>query len=563
MEKEFDIIVIGAGVAGALIADRLVKAGKRVLILEAGERPQQRVESVETYLNASIQSLGSPYNPVPLPARIMARGPESENGYYNKYYDQQAPATPSNNQFKSTYERRVGGTTWHWLGNCPRLLPSDFETETRFGWGKNWPITYADLESWYCKAEWELGVAGDHEELNGLFGASRSRAFPMTRIWPSYSDIYIGELLKRNADELSWSEFNNEPTVLKCTPQARNSAPYDDRPVCTGNSSCVPICPIGAKYDASVHINKAVMAKGNPATLIDRAIVTKIQTDTTGLITSVTYINYENEENTVAAQIYILAANAIETPKLLLMSGVANSSDQVGRNLMDHPQGEGLCISPEPLFPFRGPPTTSGIDKFRDGYFRKKMCAFRISMGNDGWGRTKTPAGVLGDLIKTDFGSSLRSKLRETVIHQFRISFLAEMKPSSDNRVTLSTQKDDAGLPRPKLTFKVDDYTIGSYPKIGEVMRSIFLAMGSAPENIKVPVDTNVSFLGAGHVMGTCRMGSDAKDSVVDAECRSHDCRNLYIVGASVFPTGGTANPTLTVAALSLRAAESILKQLN
>ena len=143
--------------------------------------------------------------------------------------------------FKSTYERRVGGTTWHWLGNCPRLLPSDFKSESLYGFGKNWPIDYETLEPWYCQAEKELGVAGDHEQLNGLFGAHRSEAFPMNRIWPSYSDLKVAEALQDSAHR--WPEYNDEPMVLFCTPQARNSVPYDGRPVCTGNSSCVPICP--------------------------------------------------------------------------------------------------------------------------------------------------------------------------------------------------------------------------------------------------------------------------------------------------------------------------------
>ncbi|MFI5161381.1 MAG: GMC family oxidoreductase [Sphingobacteriales bacterium] len=550
MEDNYDVIVIGAGVAGGLIANEVARQKKSVLILEAGVKDDNRVGLVGNYLKSTTRSLGSPY----FPPGMVNKAP-SPDGILNEYYDQ--PANPNSNSFfKSNYERRVGGSTWHWLGNCPRLLPNDFRSQTLYGFGRDWPITYDDLEPWYCKAEHELGVSGDHEELDGLFGAHRSKPFPMLKIWPSYSDLKITEALTGYKN--LWSEYNHEDLVLMSTPQARNSRPYDGRPVCTGNSSCVPICPVGAKYDASVHIKKA---EDNGAKLHEKAIVTRIVADTSGKITGVVYKTWDDKEVTVTAKIYVLAANAIESPKLLLMSGIANGSDQVGRNLMDHPQGEGLCIASEPLFPFRGPPTTSGIDKFRDGAFRKDMCAFRMSMGNDGGGRSQSPSNVLNAMVQDSFGQVLRNKLREKVTRQFRISFLSEMKPLPENRVTVSPIQ-DFGVPRPKIDFRVDDYTLNGFDKIAEVMKSILLALGSKLEDIKLPT-SSTPFMAAGHIMGTCRMGNDPKDSVVDRDCRSHENKNLFIAGSSVFPTGGTANPTLTLAALSLRIADTILKDLT
>jgi len=273
------------------------------------------------------------------------------------------------------------------------------------------------------------------------------------------------------------------------------------------------------------------------------------------------YQDWNEAEITVKAKIYVLAANAIESPKLLLMSNIANGSDQVGRNLMDHPQGEGLCIAREQLFPFRGPPTTSGIDKFRDGAFRKNTCAFRMSMGNDGGGRSEAPSTILNAMVQDSFGQVLKNNLKEKVTRQFRISFLSEMKPLPENRVTLSPIL-DFGIPRPKIDFRVDDYTLNGFDKIAEVMKSILLALGSKLEDIKLP-DHTTPFMPAGHIMGTCRMGNDPHDSVVDKNCRSHENKNLFIAGSSVFPTGGTANPTLTLAALSLRIADAILKDLT
>ena len=337
MEKNYDVIVIGAGVAGGLIANELAKQKKSVLILEAGIGGIERVDLVGDYIRAAVKTPGSPYKVFPKGVTNKAPSPDSANDYYDQ------PNNPNSNEvFKSTYERRVGGSTWHWLGNCPRLLPNDFKSQTLYGFGRDWPITYDELEPWYCRAEKELGVSGDHEELQGLFGAHRSEPFPMLKIWPSYSDLKITEALK--GYKTLWSEYNDQDLVLMSTPQARNSHPYEGRPVCTGNSSCVPICPVGAKYDATVHIKKA---QANGAELRDKAIVKRIDADLDGNITSVVYQDWNEKEITVKAKIYVLAANAIESPKILLMSNIANRSDQVGRNLMDHPQGEGLCIAKE------------------------------------------------------------------------------------------------------------------------------------------------------------------------------------------------------------------------
>jgi len=561
MEKKYDVVIVGAGISGGLIAYKLSQLYKNnqksdknklnVLILEAGEDRSNRPELVETYLNAAIKTPGSPYK---IPEN-MAPSPDGANDYYDQ------SSAHDNNQFKSTYERRVGGTTWHWLGNCPRLLPSDFKSKTLYGLGEDWPITYDDLEKWYCEAEHEIGVSGDHNELNNSFGAFRTREFPMHRIWPSYSDIQISKVLK-NADD-THKAYNDLPLVLVNTPQARNSSPYNGRPVCAGNSSCVPICPIGAKYDATIHIEKAT-AKGSRVELISKAVVTGIQVDReTGKIASVKYKSWDKKEHQVAADLFVLAANGIETPKILLMSQLPANNDHIGRYLMDHPQGEGVCFSREPLFPFRGPPTTSGIDKFRDGAFRKDHCAFRLSMGNDGGGRTRSNQDVLNEIIADSFGSTLKNELNQKLTRLFRISFLAEMRPIYNNRVTLSEKTDHTPLdiPAPRIEFTVDGYTMNSFEKISAVMKSIFLTLNPVGE-ILLP-NNQSEHKGAGHIMGTCRMGTDKTNSVVDSECRSHEYPNLFIGGSSVFPTVGTANPTLTVAALSLRIADSIKKQLN
>ncbi len=548
---QYDIVIVGSGVAGALVGWKLAQAGRRVLILEAGEQGPPRAELVESYAAAINKSLGSPYI-ASEPAKIP--GPEQYGGNQkapplsarDDYYDQ-----AGTDKYLSTYERRVGGTTWHWLGHTPRLLPNDFNLNSLYGVGVDWPLSYTDLEPWYCEAEKALGVAGDDTQWANVHGAFRSQLFPMPPIWTSFSDDYIIRKVDGRA-------ILGVPVRILATPAARNSLPYDDRPPCAGNASCIPICPIGAKYDASVHVEKAKKAG---ATLRTRSIVTKLHVERDGTVQRVTYRPWNGPEGTVSGKLVIIAANAIETPKLLLLSagngapnGVANSSDQVGRNLMDHLQKSVFAKLPDPVYPFRGPPSTAGIEAFRDGPFRRQIGALRISLDNDGWASRGSPYADADQLVQQGlFGADLQRSVRDAVIRQVRLSCSTEVLPDPNNRVTLSDLPDTSGIPRPRLTFAAAKYTLDALNKALDAINEILAIVGGVPSSIS-PIG------GAGHILGTCRMGSDLTKAVVDANGRSFDHKNLFIVGSSTFPTCGTANPTLTISALALRTADHILR---
>jgi choline dehydrogenase-like flavoprotein len=174
------------------------------------------------------------------------------------------------------------------------------------------------------------------------------------------------------------------------TPQARNTREYNGRPACQGNHNCIPLCPVGAKYDATIHLNAALKEK-DWVSLRTGCVVTDLVADGTGKITTVRFKDWKTGPRDkvfeVTAPWVVLAANAIETPMILLRSGLANRSDMVGRNLMDHIQEEVGAIFPEPVFPFRGPQSTLSIEAFRDGPFRADRSAFRMTLGNDAWGR--------------------------------------------------------------------------------------------------------------------------------------------------------------------------------
>jgi choline dehydrogenase-like flavoprotein len=542
---DYDVAIVGAGIAGAMIACKLAESGVSVALIEAGHKGESIGEMFGRFAKVQIKIPSSPYDDGISYAKAPA--PKVLN---DSYYDQDDGDSDS---FKSTYLRRIGGTTWHWLGNVPRFVPEDFKLKSTHGVGCDWPISYDDLEPWYCEAEREIGVSGNHAEWDGLHGAYRSEPFPMPPIALAYSDKFLYE-------KVHGTSISGVNVHVNSTPQARNSKVYQDRMPCAGSASCVPLCPTGAKYNASIHVNKAVEAG---ARLLDKCIVTRVITEPgTGKVTSLRYQTWEGSTGEITAKRYVIAAHAVETAKLLLMSNVANRSDQVGRNLMDHLNGAAGAILPEPLYPFRGPPTTSGIDSFRVGDFRREKAAFRMSIGNNAWGRIESPEDTLSKLVREEnmFGQDLCQALHNRIVRMFRISYTTEMLPNPDNRVTLSTQTDSIGLPRPKLHFKVDDYNFKAFEMATSVIQEIFGHLDA--EEVQFSPDLK-KYKGAGHIMGTCRMGTDPLTSVVDPSCRSHDLDNLFIVGASVFPTSGTANPTLTVAALALRVASKLRGELE
>lgn len=542
-----EVLVVGAGVAGALIAWKLASAGRHVIVLEAGPERTDRVELVGAFARSRTKNSSSPY--LGTPTDLHAPSPTESDGDDGHYL--QAGPSP----FKSTYERLSGGTTWHWLGNTPRLLPNDFRIQSLYGVGVDWPIGYDDLEPYYVEAEQQLGVAGESKEWDGLFGAWRSAPFPMPPIWRTYSDEVV-------AAGIEGHSFDGARVRVRITPQARNSVPYQGRPPCAGNSSCVPICPIAAKYDATVHIGLA-RALPRPPEFRFCSVVTRLVPDESGRIVSVEYDRWSTdgerrERREATADLVVVAAHSIETPLLLLESGLARRGP-VGLHLMDHPQGFGGAILPNPVYGFRGPPVVSGIDEFRDGDFRSARAAFRVSLGNDGWGRLEPLERLVHQQVFTKrlLGAPLREAVNERAIRMFRMSFSTEMLPERQNRVEVGGH-DTKGNPRPKIYFSVPEYNRRTFEVATALLAQMFERLGAVETAFSYP---DSEFSGAGHIMGTCRMGTTPENSVVDHLGRAHEHRNLYLAGAATFPTIGTANPTLTLAALALRTADAIVGQ--
>jgi choline dehydrogenase-like flavoprotein len=587
-----------------MISKQLGLAGKKVLIIEAGDGIPPNIDGfMDRFYMASAKVPEIPYtpdlfqpdgsltNPTTLNAgrpTVLTLGSNWQNPD-QAYLIQKGPLA-----FGSTYERIAGGTMRHWLGSSFRFVPNDFTVKTTYGQEVDWPFGYPELEDWYGKAEHEIGVSANvaNQAYLGITFPTGYQ-YPMQTIPPSLVD----QAVTTGVQGLS---VDGIALTVTETPAGRNSEPYQSRRVCAGNTNCIPICPIQAKYDPSITLNDA-LDTGN-VTLLTKCVVNDVVVDGNGMVSEVDYVKYDSitgpatGKGSAKGKIFVLAAHAIETPKLMLMArggqGIGNSSGLVGCNLMDHPLYLAWALAKDAVYPYRGPLATSGIESLRDGAFRRDRAAYRIEIGNEGWNFPITDPYTTGlDFIngmnssqlnpglQALYGSKLTAAYNSNFTRQFRLGFLTEQSPEKDSRVTLSKHvTDHLGIPRPEIHYSLSDYTLRGLASARDTADKIFAAMGAtqyttppvvgSPTTAELPWETDpkrkyINYFGSGHIVGTCKMGFTSKDSVVDKDLRSWDHKNLFIAGSTVFPTIATGNPTLTIAAIALRAAATILADLK
>ena len=596
---DYDVVIVGAGPVGALLARELGDDGKRVLVLEAGPAAgrtwAEYQANVEQYLGSDAKVPNSPYytpqyapSPNVLDIRKLKDGVPSDAGYFV----QKGPLP-----FSSDYLRSQGGTMLHWLATCLRMVPNDFEQQSRYGKGVDWPISYDELRAHYARAEFELGVSANVEDQAYLgITFPEDYVFPMVRIPPSYLDQHIANTINGSTVPLDGGDAK---LLVSSTPQARNSIPNPDydggkgyRPRgahgapyeglrCEGNSSCIPICPVQAKYNPL----KTWEQVGPNVEVRTQCVVSQVlHLGKAGPVQGLEYIDYTDgappsKPERVTADLYILAGGSIENAKLLLGSDVPNTYDHIGRHLMDHPYVIAWGLMPENIGAFRGPSSTSGIEILRDGSFRSDRAAFRMEIDNWGWDfctfapYTDVEAAVHGNGNgKGLFGSALRDHLADTVPRQFRFGFLYEQLPSRGNRVEVDKRYLDAlGLPRPVITYEVDTYTRAGMAASRSLWEKLFAVLGAEDHTKFSPTDPGYlthdgkpyTYHGAGHNVGTHRMGDHPEDSVVDSYQRCWEHENLYLVGCGSLPTIATSNPSLTMTALVFRTLERLRDDLG
>lgn len=598
-DTTYDVVVVGAGIAGSITAQELSRFGFRVLVLEAGAGEDRSLEGYDNLL-ARFYASAVKDNQSPFPANSAAPTPRSTDAHRiwpgepdtSSYLVRHGPFATD-----TTYTRVLGGTTMHWEGKTPRMLPEDFRMRTKFGVGRDWPVDYDDLMPYYTEAEEELGVSADVESQDYLgLKYEPGYVYPMRGLPLSWLDKTVASGIEKATVEVDGDTYELH---VRPFPQARNGIPnpdYDNgkgyRPLgavstsqveeggrCQGNNNCVPICPVQAKYNAGKTLAKALQS--GRVDLLAQAVASRVIIGQDGRVTGIEVKVYDDPDSsrhttfTMRGRIFVLAANAIENPRLMLASGLRSTSGLMGRNLMDHAYLLNWALLPQVAGTFRGTNCTGGIVDLRGGRFRRRQAAFAVDIHNDGWGwAVGSPLSDLVNMVDNEnlFGSDLRAALADRLPRQLQLAFMIDLLPDESNRVSVDPAYTDAlGNMRPVISFGIPEYTMRGAAYSRLFARQIFQRLGAADFTRYDPTDpAYVTYDGDGYVLrggnhlaGTHIMGRSPQDSVVDATQRSWDHENLYLVGGGSMPSIGTSNVTLTIAAMCYRTARHIKRELR
>jgi choline dehydrogenase-like flavoprotein len=410
----------------------------------------------------------------------------------------------------------------------------------------DWPISYADLEPYYTKAEWELGVSGEP----GPFDPPRSKPYPLPPLPPKSG----GVVFARGARKLGLHPQRAPMAIL--------SQPYDGRQACQHCGFCLGYqCEYEAKSSAFSALIPKAIATGRCEIRAD-SYAFRVELNPAGRATGVRYYDKARKEQVQRARAVILCANGAETPRLLLMSassqfpdGVANSSGLVGKHLMFNSFSSATATFAEPLNEWKGTGCSHILHDFHEmdtkrGFYGGGGMDARLD-----WTGPISFALFHADPGKPLWGAAFKRRLAETFSRRLSIFCHATSLAVETNCITLDPElKDDWGLPAIRFRYRdhPDDLSIDRWlqDRAYEILQA-----ADAVEVYKEPV---VEQAWANHMLGTCRMGNDPKTSVVNATHRTHDVRNLFICDGSSMVTSTRGQPTATIQALAFRAAEKI-----
>ena len=526
-----DFVIVGSGSAGGIIGKELSAAGHSVVVLEQGPHLQAT--------DFTHDEWGIDHN--------YDMKWSTRQGYpqtFRKSENEEA-------ELRDTvcgYAHNVGGSSVHFSGNFWRFRPIDFiEASVRGAIeGTNfadWPITYEDLEPYYTKVDWEIGVSG----LQGPWDPPRSREYPCPPMPIKGSDV----LLERAAKQLGLTPYPAPVAIL--------SQPFNGRPGCIHCGFCNGFgCEVNAKSSSMIAMTPLALASGN-CELRTGCTVSRVHTNEAGRVTEVVYWDGKSVEQPQRSKAGILCANGAETPRLLLMSesalfpdGLANSSGFVGQNLMFNGYASAVGLFDAPVNAWKSVPTTRVVHDF---YELDPNIGFYGGGGIDGRHPTRgvpldfgLDSGQLFDGPR--WGIDYKNNLAHEFSHVAAFDGHTTSLPLASNNVTLDpTYKDKFGRPAIRCTYMdhEDDLATMSWfldknTELMEAAGAIKMA-GSYPEGGQ---EGNV------HLLGTCRMGDDPSTSVINSNNRSHDVPNLFMCDGSTLVTSGRGQPTMTIMALSL-----------
>jgi choline dehydrogenase-like flavoprotein len=539
-----DVLIIGSGASGAPFAWHLSKVpGIKIVCLEQGDWTG-RQQAIETEAQAQRKRLRQ------IPQ--MREGVRFNPGGY--------PYDFSESYWQPVLGNAVGGATLHYGAVWQRLHPADFMARSLDGVAQDWPIRYADLAPYYDTIDNFVGISG----------VAGNPSYPprSVSLQPAPKMGKLATKLSTGFDKRAWHWWPVERAIL--------TQPHNGRKPCPTNcTTCDNGCPHDAKNSADVVFWPDAIANG--VTLKARARVREITVNSQGLADGVLYYDADGRLNEHKARVVVMACNGIGTTRLLLNSkskrfpnGLANTSGLVGKGLMGHPSARMVGIFPEEPNSLPDDPNSIGLvsDQFYEGNLKH---GFSRGMWIVAGGFGAPIAAALGEAVDPTvstvpptlrfegsgsaavWGSAHHDQVQQRLTRSIAVSVFADELPNETNRIELHpTLTDEDGIPGVKIFYQRSENAKKILTFGMERMTELMQGVGAT----KVNADLGSS--SPGHYLGTARMGSDPKRSVVDGNNRAHDVKNLFIIDGSVFTTAGSVAPTASIQAIALRAADYV-----
>ena len=517
MPESYDVIIIGTGAGGGTLANTLAPSGKKILLLERGDFLPRERENWD-------------------PGEVFING---------RYISKDTWYTANGEAFQPQVHYFVGGATKMYGAALYRLRPQDFgELKHVDGVSPAWPLSYDDFEPYYTKAEWLFQVHGNHGEdpIEGQW----SKQYP----WPAVSHEPRIQELSDNLSDAGYHPFHAPCGIL---------LDEADRP----RSTCIRCtwcdgypCLVHAKSDAETMAVRPVLDMPN-VTLKVHSRVVKLETDQSGRTVTGVVVDHDGEQVTYTADIVSVSAGAANSAQILLASandthpnGLANGSDQVGRNYMFHNSKAMVALAKEP----------------NDTTFQKTLGVNDFYFGTDGYdypiGQIQMVGKSNAEAMKGEEPALTKLaphwSLEDTARHAVDLWLTTEDLPDPNNRVTL----DDQGNVQLAYTSNNNEEADRLYHQVKEMLNHV----GMADHHVlhkNFYMHMSVPIAGVAHQVGTVRFGPDPADSVLDENCKAHQVDNLYVVDTSFFPSIGAVNPALTAMANAIRVGEHLLDRLG